>query len=290
MVGGGVVHDEVGDDADAALVRLLDEALEVVDRAVVGVDREEVGDVVAAVAERRLVHRQQPDAVDAEPLEVVELLDQPAEVAGAVVVPVEEPADVDLVEDRGLEPERVRARTSGPGSRSCRARLPAVQDSGGGRPVRGRLWTWRLPGSGGSTGSRTLHDVALAGLEADEVAADRPAVALAARADPHGERRRQAERRRDDRDALVRRRTDRRSRSRRCRRPSRTRRGARSRSRASARLSTRCSAGFRAPDLVQPPHQRQQRPVERPLPSPRTSPSRGTPRCPRCTGTFSKCS
>ena len=90
--------------------------LEVLDGAVVGVDREEVGDVVAAVAERRLVHRQEPDAVDAEPLEVVELLDQPAEVAGAVVVPVEEPADVDLVEDRGLEPERVRARTSGPGS------------------------------------------------------------------------------------------------------------------------------------------------------------------------------
>ena len=107
MVGRGVVHDEVGDHAHPALVRLLDERLEVVDRPVVRVDREEVGDVVAAVAQRRRVHRQQPDAVDAEPLQVVELVDQPAEVAGAVVVAVEEPADVDLVEDRGLEPERV---------------------------------------------------------------------------------------------------------------------------------------------------------------------------------------
>ncbi len=107
MVGRRVVHDEVGDHAHPALVRLLDELAEVVDRPVVGMDREEVRDVVAAVAERRLVHRQQPEAVDAEPLEVVELVDQAAEVARAVVVPVEEAADVDLVEDGALEPERI---------------------------------------------------------------------------------------------------------------------------------------------------------------------------------------
>src|SRR6266849_10280297 len=107
MVGRRVVHDEVGDYTDAALVGGLDERTEVFDRAVVGMDREEVGDVVAAVAQRRRVHRQQPDAVDPEPLQVVELVGEPAEVAGAVVVPVEEAADVDLVEDRRLEPERV---------------------------------------------------------------------------------------------------------------------------------------------------------------------------------------
>ncbi len=88
-------------------MRLLDELAEVLDRPVVGMDREEVGDVVAAVAQRRRVHRQQPDAVDAEPLEIVELVDEPAKVAGAVVVAVEEAADVDLVEDRALEPQRV---------------------------------------------------------------------------------------------------------------------------------------------------------------------------------------
>src|SRR5207237_897714 len=88
-------------------VRLLDEELEVVDRPVVGVDGEEVRDVVAAVAERRGVHRQQPDAVDAEPLQVVELVRESAEVARAVVVAVEEASDVDLVEDRGLEPVRL---------------------------------------------------------------------------------------------------------------------------------------------------------------------------------------
>ncbi len=50
VIGARVVHDQVGDHAHAALVRLVDELLEVVDRPVVGVDPEEVGDVVAAVA------------------------------------------------------------------------------------------------------------------------------------------------------------------------------------------------------------------------------------------------
>ena len=107
MVRRGVVHDEVDDDADPALVRRRDERAEVLDRAVVGVDPVEVGDVVAAVPERRRIERQQPDAVDPEPLQVVELLLEAAEVAGAVVVPVEERARVDLVEDRRLEPQRI---------------------------------------------------------------------------------------------------------------------------------------------------------------------------------------
>ena len=42
-----------------------------------------------------------------EPLQVVELLGEAAEVAGTVVIAVEVPTHVDLVEDRRLEPERV---------------------------------------------------------------------------------------------------------------------------------------------------------------------------------------
>jgi hypothetical protein len=107
VLGGGVVHDEVDDHAHPPLVGGLDERAEVLDRAVVGVDPVEVGDVVAAVAQRRGIEREQPDAVDPEPLQVVELLDQAAEVARAVVVAVEERARVDLVEHRRLEPGRV---------------------------------------------------------------------------------------------------------------------------------------------------------------------------------------
>jgi hypothetical protein len=84
VLGGGVVHDEVGDDAQPALVGGLDEGPDVVDGAVVRMDLVVVGDVVAAVTQRAGEHRQQPHDVDAQPLQVVELLRQPAEVARAV--------------------------------------------------------------------------------------------------------------------------------------------------------------------------------------------------------------
>ena len=104
---GRVVHHQVGDDPDALGVRLLDQADGVAEVAVARMDREEVGDVVAAVTQRRLVEGQQPDAVDPEPLEVVELLDEPGQVAGAVAVAVLEASHDDLVEDRALVPTEV---------------------------------------------------------------------------------------------------------------------------------------------------------------------------------------
>ena len=102
----GVVHHQVGDDPDAAAVGVLQEGHQVADAPVVGVDVEEVADVVAAVADGRRVEGQHPDAVDAQPLDVVELLAQAAQVAGAVVVGVVEAADEHLVEDGVLEPAR----------------------------------------------------------------------------------------------------------------------------------------------------------------------------------------
>ena len=46
----GVVDDELGDDPEAARVRLRDEALDVAHRAVVGMNAAVVADVVAVVA------------------------------------------------------------------------------------------------------------------------------------------------------------------------------------------------------------------------------------------------
>ena len=67
-------------------MRLAHEMLEIAARSIERVDIPVVGDVVAVVAQRRRVERQQPDRVDAEVLDVVELVGQPAEVADAVVV------------------------------------------------------------------------------------------------------------------------------------------------------------------------------------------------------------
>jgi hypothetical protein len=99
-----VVHDEVDDHADVTLVRLVEEVVEVLDRADLRKDVGEVRDVVAAVPQRAGEERRDPEAVHAQPVQVVELLDQSLEVARAVAVGVAERADEDLVEDRGLEP------------------------------------------------------------------------------------------------------------------------------------------------------------------------------------------
>ena len=104
---GGVVDDELGDDANVAAMRFRHEALEVLHRPVVRMDVLVVGDVVAVVPERRRIEGQQPERVDAEALEVVEPLCQAGEVADAVVVAVEEGAHVHLVDDGVLVPEGV---------------------------------------------------------------------------------------------------------------------------------------------------------------------------------------
>ena len=103
----GVVHDEVDDDAHAALVGGVDEFDEVGEVAEFGEDGGVVGDVVAAVAQGGFEEGRQPDAVDAEPLQIVEFGGQALEVADAVAVAVLEGTDEDLVEDGAFEPVRV---------------------------------------------------------------------------------------------------------------------------------------------------------------------------------------
>ena len=100
----GVVHDEVDDDAHAALVGGVDELHEVGEVAELGQHGGVVGDVVTAVAQGGLEERRQPEAVDAQPLQVVQLGGEALEVADAVAVAVLEGADEDLVEDGALEP------------------------------------------------------------------------------------------------------------------------------------------------------------------------------------------
>jgi hypothetical protein len=103
----GVVDDQLGDHPDAPLVGGAQQPLEVPKRPVVRVHAVVVGNVVAVVLERRRVKRQEPDRGDAEADEVVEAVDQSAEVADPVLVAVGEALDRKLV-DHGIPvPQRV---------------------------------------------------------------------------------------------------------------------------------------------------------------------------------------
>ena len=112
---GGVVDHEVHDQPHAALVDALDQLVDVGQRPEGRVDVLVVADVVAVVVLRRPVDRRQPDDVDAQVGDVVEVVDDAADVADAVAVGVGEAARVDLVDDRGLPPRVGRVGAVGGG-------------------------------------------------------------------------------------------------------------------------------------------------------------------------------
>ncbi len=110
---GGVIDHEFGDDAQAAPLGFDDEAPEILHGAEIGIDVAIVGDVVAVVAARRGIERQQPQRGDAEILQVVELFGQPGKIADAVIVAVGKGLDVELIDDRILVPELVAVVVAG---------------------------------------------------------------------------------------------------------------------------------------------------------------------------------
>jgi hypothetical protein len=95
----GVVDDQVHDETDVAVVEPVSQRLPVVHGPVLLVDRPVVADVVAVVGPRGLVDGIEPDDVDAQVAEVIELLDDAGDVADAVAVRVVETLGVDLVDD-----------------------------------------------------------------------------------------------------------------------------------------------------------------------------------------------
>ena len=86
---------------------VLDHSGEVVDASELGCDGQEVADVVAAVTKRRWIKGQEPDAVDTQPLEVLELFTQTREIPDPVRVGIEEAPREELVEDGSLIPSHV---------------------------------------------------------------------------------------------------------------------------------------------------------------------------------------
>ena len=130
---GRVVDDEVHDELHAARVQPLQQLVEVVERAEERVDRPIVADVVAVVVVRGGVDGREPDHVDAESLEVVEVLDDAPQVADAVAVAVCETPRIDLIDDRRLPP--LVASRAHP-TRGARCGRPVRADSRAARATR----------------------------------------------------------------------------------------------------------------------------------------------------------
>jgi len=99
-----VVRDDVEEDADPTRLGFADQRVDVVKIAEDGLDGLVVGDVVPPVLVGRDGDGVEPDAVDAEPLEVIKARDDPRQVSDAVSVRIHPRAGVDLVEDAVAPP------------------------------------------------------------------------------------------------------------------------------------------------------------------------------------------
>ena len=86
MLVGAVRIDLVDDDLEPERVRALDQRVEVGERAEHRIDVAIIGDVVAEVAHRRGEEGRQPDRVDAEARDIIELRGDARQVADAVAV------------------------------------------------------------------------------------------------------------------------------------------------------------------------------------------------------------
>ncbi len=106
---GGVVGHPVDDDPQAPGVSVGQQPVEVGQRPEERVDIAVVAHVVAEVGHRRAVERRQPDGVDTQPDQVVEVAADPLEVADTLArarLGVGEGPGVDLVDHRRVPPRR----------------------------------------------------------------------------------------------------------------------------------------------------------------------------------------
>src|SRR4029450_3345104 len=108
-----VVGHEIEEHPDLAFVGGGDQRVDVGECPEDGLHAGVVGDVVAPVGVGRDGDRVDPDAVDVEPGEVVETVDDPAQIADAITVRVGIGTGGDLVEDAFLPPP-VRVVGHGP--------------------------------------------------------------------------------------------------------------------------------------------------------------------------------
>ena len=96
----GMVQDQFSDDSQAAVMRLPQEDLEILQRAILRMNLAIVGDIIPVVLERRGVKRQQPHRRHPQVLKVVQLVRQARKVPAAIPVGIMKRAHMHLVNDR----------------------------------------------------------------------------------------------------------------------------------------------------------------------------------------------
>src|SRR5262245_42524719 len=104
MLVGRVIEHQLDDHVHSPFVCGVQKTPEIIKGPVARVDVAVIRYVISVVAERRWKERKEPEAIDPKSFQIVELLDEPREIADAVRVPVAKRLDGQLVDDRALIP------------------------------------------------------------------------------------------------------------------------------------------------------------------------------------------
>ena len=126
VLGRGMAEHLVDHHLQPQPVRLVQQAVEILQRAEQRIDLAVIGDVVAEIRHRRLEERRHPDRVHAKLGHVVEPLDDAGQISHPVPVGVEKAARVDLVDDGATPPRGIaHSPVHAVATRGCRTRRVA---------------------------------------------------------------------------------------------------------------------------------------------------------------------
>ena len=104
MLIGGVVHNKIHDNPDVMTVCLCKQTVKILHRTEIIHDIAVIGNIVAVVIIRRFVNRRQPDHVNSERLQVIQMCGDSIQITDAVTVAVREAAGINLINYGFLPP------------------------------------------------------------------------------------------------------------------------------------------------------------------------------------------
>jgi len=104
---GTMVHHQIGHDAKAARMGGIEERLEILNCAEIGMNAAIIGHIIPVIFQGRWVHRLHPDAIDTQRANIVQLGDSSLKIAVAVAVGIATSANVQLKKYYLLIPELI---------------------------------------------------------------------------------------------------------------------------------------------------------------------------------------
>src|SRR2546429_7665582 len=96
MLIGGMIWHKVQDEFEVALVGLVQQAIQVLQGPEERMNSRVITNIIAKIGHRRRIDGREPDRVNAEPAKVIQLADDPREIAYSISIAVEKTAGVEL--------------------------------------------------------------------------------------------------------------------------------------------------------------------------------------------------